>query len=67
MQHMIMACFLISRATLLSLACQQDAASMYKAVHGRAIPTLAGGRKLVCAFKVCCLAGPVPPHSCQYL
>ena len=25
---------------------------MYKAVHGRATPTLAGGRKLVCAFKV---------------
>lgn len=25
---------------------------MYKAVHGHAIPTLAGGRKLVCAFKV---------------
>lgn len=30
----------------------QDAAAMYKAVHGHAIPTLAGGRKLVCAFKV---------------
>ncbi|KAI7839332.1 hypothetical protein COHA_006923 [Chlorella ohadii] len=29
----------------------QDAAAMYKAVHGHAIPTLAGGRKLVCAFK----------------